>query len=376
MKQRRVIVSVINDLVTDQRVHRSCMLMHEMGFEVLLIGRALRSSLPVNERPYSTLRIKLLFEGGALFYACFNVRLFLLLIFRKADFFYSNDLDTLLPNYLISKLKRKPLIYDAHEYFTGVPELVNRPRVQMIWKWIERRTVPHMKHMVTVNQSIAELYADEYGIEPAVVRNIPASSSGQWQRPTRKEMGLPENTKILILQGSGINIQRGAEEAVEAMKYTEGVLLLIVGGGDVIELLRKMAEQMGLQKKVRFVPKVPMEELRAYTSLADGGLTLDKDTNINYRFSLPNKLFDYIHAGIPVLASDLPEIRKIVDRYGIGLITPDHDPENLAAMMKQLLFDNDLRAGWMHNLPVAAKELCWEAEQHNLAIVIHNAFTR
>lgn len=376
MKQQRIIVSVINDLVTDQRVHRSCMLMHEMGFEVLLIGRVMRNSLPVNQRPYNTLRMKLLFEHGALFYACFNVRLFFMLIGKKGSLYYSNDLDTLLPNFLISKIKRKPLIYDAHEYFTGVPELVSRPRVRKIWRWIERMILPRIGHMVAVNDSIAKLYTDEYGVEPAVVRNMPAGIPDQTKNPTRREMGLPENTKILILQGSGINIQRGAEEAVEAMQFLEGVLLLIVGGGDVIGLLRKMVEQMGLQNKVRFVPKVPMDELRAYTALADGGLTLDKDTNINYRFSLPNKLFDYIQAGIPVLASDLPEIRKIVETYDIGLIAPDHNPEKLALLMHQLLFDDALRAGWSENLLVAAKELCWEKEQHMLAGVIQNIFAR
>jgi glycosyltransferase involved in cell wall biosynthesis len=374
MKKRRIIVSVINDLVTDQRVHRACMVMHDSGAEVMLIGRRMRNSLPVAPRAYRTYRMRLLSEKGALFYACFNVRLFFMLMIKRADAYYSNDLDTLLPNLIISRIRRKPLIYDAHEYFTGVPELAGRPAVQRIWKRIERMTLPKVQWMVTVNDSIAKLYHDEYGVTPVVVRNIPVRGGQTGNILSRKELNLPEDKKILVLQGSGINIQRGAEEAAEAVQYLEGVLLLIIGGGDVIGDLKEKTTQSGLGEKIRFIPKVPMEILRSYTRLADGGLTLDKDTNINYRFSLPNKLFDYIHAGIPVLASDLPEIRRIVEGYRIGLIAESHDPPLLAEKMHQLLFDDSLRAEWSAGLEVAAGELCWENEHQNLKELINKAF--
>lgn len=374
MKKRRAIVSVINDLVTDRRVHRTCMLLHEMGFDVLLVGRIRRGSLPLDERIYRTWRMRLLFEKGPLFYACFNIRLLLFLLLHRADLYFSNDLDTLLPNFLISRIKRKPLIYDSHEYFTGVPELTERPRVRKVWKCLERRLLPRIRHMATVNDSIAKLYQDEYGVNPVVVRNVPERTrrdSSSW--PTRNDLGLPAGKRVLILQGAGINIQRGTEEAVEAMKYVDDTLLLIIGGGDVIGLLKSKVSELNLQDRVRFIPKLPMQELLSYTRLADGGLTLDKDTNINYRYSLPNKLFDYIHAGIPVLASDLPEIRMIILRFDIGLLTKSHDPEELSIMMKKLLFDEKLRSKWMENLPTAATALCWEKEKPLLRELIEKA---
>jgi len=309
--------------------------------------------------------MKLMAEKGPWFYSCFNGRLFFFLLFHKADLLVSNDLDTLLPNFLISRLKNIPLVYDSHEYFTGVPELVNRKNVQKIWKSIERHIFPKLKDVITVNESIAGLYEKEYGIRPAVVRNV--SPSGKKANiPDRVSMGLPADKKILILQGSGINIQRGAEEMVEAMQYINGAFLLIVGGGDVIDLLKNMVLEKHLEQKVIFKPRQPYDELFKLTCSADMGLTLDKDTNINYRYSLPNKLFDYIQAGIPVLASPLPEIKKIIEQYDIGDFIPDHDPENMAKKVNQILANQELILKWKKNINFAATQITWEKEKKTL----------
>lgn len=355
-------MAVTNDLVTDRRVDKMARTLISMGFNVELIGRKLPESQDITNRPYSVRRFHLPFTKGAAFYACYNIRLFCHLLFRKSRVLVANDLDTLPAVYLVHKLRRIPMVYDSHEYFTGVPELQQRPFVKAVWKQLESRIFPNLKTVITVNHSIAELYHQEYGIRPAVVRNLPPQ---QKYKPAanRKALDLPEDQTILILQGAGINIQRGAEEAVLAMQYLENVLLLIVGDGDVLPELHRLVHEHHLETRVKFVPKQPMEKLQNYTVCADFGLTLDKNTNINYRFSLPNKLFDYIHAGLPVFASDLPEISSVIHTYDIGMICQTHDPEKMAGQIRDMISDPERIKKWKENLKLAARELCWENEE-------------
>lgn len=367
----RIIISVTSDLVTDQRVQRAAGTLKEVGYQVMLVGRVLPDSIEMKGKRFRLKRFKLWFKKGPLFYLNYNARLFWYLLWHQTDILLSNDLDTLPANFLISKIKRIPLVYDSHEYFTGVPELSNRPRVRAIWKRIESFIVPKLKYAYTVNSSIAQLYQDEYKVKFHVIRNMPEV---KFQIRTdldiiKRELRLPQDKSIIILQGAGINIQRGAEEAVQAMQFVENAILLIIGSGDVIPALKLMVVELQLSEKVKFEPKKSPSELFLYTLCADIGLSLDKDTNLNYRYSLPNKIFDYIQAGVPILASDLPEIKKIVEGYDIGYISPDHQVKNIAHLMNKMIDEKERRLTWQKNLKIASQELNWDQEKNKLLLI-------
>ena len=365
-KLKRAIVSVTNDLYTDNRVDKICRFLEKQGYSVLLVGRIRKNSNALPTRSYRTKRMKLIYEKGALFYAEYNFRLFMYLLFHRATLLVSNDLDTLLANYAASKFKpNATLVYDSHEYFTEVPELTSRPKIKKIWEGIEAWIFPKLQTIYTVNESIAQLYRNKYKKDVAVIRNI----SPSWKPlsvMTKRDLGIPDDKFIIIIQGAGINIDRGAEEAVEAMKLIENAVLIIVGDGDVIPQLKLTVTHYDLNEKVLFFGKRPYSEMMNFTYLADVGLTLDKPTNLNYKFSLPNKVFDYIHAGTPIICTDLVEISAIVNNHKLGLIIADLSAENLAEKIKELQHNSSLLAEMKANCKTASLIENWEHESQIL----------
>ncbi len=360
----RIIVSVTNDLVTDQRVRKVCNTLFSEGFDILLIGRKLPGSLPI-KRNYKTCRMRLLFKKGFLFYAEFNTRLFLKLLFVRKDILLSNDLDTLLPNYLVSRLFRKKLVYDSHELFTEVPELIHRPFVQNVWLSIERFIFPKLKNVLTVNRSIADIYNEKYKVPIHVIRNI-SSKLPVFKPDQDLAEKVKGNQKMLILQGSGINKDRGAEEAVAMMQYLENVVLVIVGGGDVFEKLKEISIDLKIQDKVKIVGKLPYEELLKYTQIADLGLSLDKGTNLNYEYSLPNKVFDYIQCQIPMMVSNRRVVAKLVRDNDIGVVFEKHEPKEMAKIVTDVFLNKAQLKKWQINLKKAAAIYNWENESEKL----------
>jgi glycosyltransferase involved in cell wall biosynthesis len=333
----------------------------EFGTDITIIGRRRGSCCEKNSVPWKTRRFRMIFQKGFLFYKFFNIRLFFYLLFHRFDLLVANDLDTLLPSFLVSKLKRIPLVYDSHEYFTGVPELENRHFVKSVWRSVERMILPELKYFITVSDPISEQYFKEYGIRPVTIRNC-ASRSVKIEPLGRGGIGVPEENLLLIFQGAGINIHRGGEELIEAMQHVENVSLLVVGSGDVIGLLKEKASDLSLSGRVKFIPKVPWDEMMRYTKTADAGLSLDKNTNMNYRFSLPNKLFDYISAGIPVIAGDLPEVSRIITEYTCGVIIPEITPDEIAQAIRLLDSNRDLLGVLKQNAKAASETLNWDIE--------------
>ncbi len=365
----RAIVSVTNDLYTDNRVNKVCLFLMQQGYEVVLVGRIKKDSLLLPQRTYKTTRLKLLFEKGALFYAAFNIRLFLFLLFKRCNLLVSNDLDTLLANYVASKFKPSArLVYDSHEYFTEVPELTSRPSVKKIWEGIEGWIFPKLNTVYTVNDSIAKLYREKYKKELFVVRNV----SPKWNGIAalqKNEIGIAENQFILILQGAGINIDRGAEEAVEAMLSLPNVTLLVVGDGDVVPELKNYVETNKLVERVKFIGKKPYSEMMQYTALADVGLTLDKPSNLNYRFSLPNKVFDYLHATTPVICTDLPEVAGLIRKYDVGVVLDKLCINKLIGAIQFLQNNPEELRRLQLNCILAAGNECWEEEMKVLELI-------
>lgn len=347
-----IAISVTNDLVGDQRVHKICTFLQEHDYKVTLIGRQLPDSLPV-QRSYKIKRLVLLFKKGPLFYAFFNIRLFFVLLFRRTDILLANDLDTLWPNYVVSKIKGCRLIYDSHEYFTEVPELIARPKVKAFWEKLEKRIFPKLKTVYTVNESLARMYEGKYKVQVKSVMNLPVYK----ENPPRVK-----NEMFTVIYQGVLNKDRGLEELISAFTHLPDFQLWILGSGDVEQHLKKQVENSDLSRQVSFFGKVPFEQLAEITSKAHLGVSLEKGTNLNYHFATPNKVFDYLASGLPVLASGLPEIKKIVDNFQIGLCIDEITPRLIAEKIRWMYDHPEAMKRWEANAVKAAKELCWEKQ--------------
>lgn len=357
--KKKIVVSVISDLVTDQRVQKECNSLHKMGYDVLLIGRKSDRTFLLQKLKYKTIRFQNPFKRGPLMYLAFNVQLFFYLLFKKADILWANDLDTLLPNFIISRLKNIKLIYDSHEYFT---ESVYKKRSRTIWEMLEKKLFPRLKNIITVNDSIKEVYENKYKVPITVIRNVPYQFK---KNDDSKTNLLPAGKKILVMQGMGLNENRGAEEAVLMMQYlTDDFNLYFIGSGTILNKLRAMVKTHALESKVIFIDPLPYPEMMEYTTQCFLGLIFEKiDTSHEHLFALPNKFFDYIHAGVPVLSSKAVEIKSIIQKYTIGDFIDNFDPEQIAKKITKISADEETYDRWKLNTAQAASELNWESEE-------------
>ncbi len=333
----------------DQRMIRICTSLSKK-YNVSLWGRR-KSSVSTSDRPYKQKRTKFLFNKGPVFYLEFNLRLFLRLLFTSFDIVHAVDLDTLPACYLASKIKRKQLVYDAHEYFTEVPELINRPKVQNIWLRIEQWILPNVKNAITVGEMIAKEYEAKYGVPFTVIRNC----------PNLKDQALEEGIGEYLLYQGALNMGRGLDEAILAMHQID-MELHIAGSGDLDGTLREFVMIEGLDDKVKFLGLVAPDDLPQITQKAFAGINVSENLGLSYYYSLNNKYFDYIHAGIPAVTNDFPEYQNLNSKYKCSVLC-EATPDSIAQAVKLLIDDKELYQELKKNSLIARQELNWQNEE-------------
>ncbi len=357
---KKIQILVSNDLSFDQRMQRIAQRMQDAAYEAELIGRELPDSEPFRLRDYQQTRLRCFFKKGPLFYAELNLRLILYLLRNPADLIWSVDADTLLAAYVIKKLRGRPYVYDAHEYFIGLPELIGRKRVRFVWKLIEDRAVPGARACVTVSSGVAALYEKRYKQKFEVIRNMPVATAPPEEKASVKPW--------IIYQGA-LNVGRGLEQSIEAMKEVNARLVL-AGEGDLSDELRRRAADPQLRKKIFFAGYVQPEELSKLTSRATLGLNLFKGESLNYYYSLANKFFSYVQAGIPQLCIDFPEYRLLNESFEVALLIDDLSPAGIAAGMNKLLEDKELYKRLQGNCLKARKHWTWMEEARKLTALL------
>ncbi len=354
---KRIILTVTNDLTYDQRMQRICTSLAKGGYNVLLVGRRQKSSKPLTERPFNQKRLRCFFNKGVAFYAEYNLRLFFFLLFAKADMLCAIDLDTILPNLFVSALRGKQRVYDAHELFTELIEVVSRPRVHKVWLRIEKFAVPKFKNGYTVNQFIADEFKRRYGVSYQVIRNLPLFTENKVEAKRSAE-------KFIIYQGA-VNEGRCFETLIPAMKHVEAKLV-ICGEGNFFEQVKLLTAENKVEDKVELRGYVLPSKLREITPTALVAVTLFENRGLNQYYSLGNRFFDYIMAGVPQVCVSYPEYKAINDVYNVAYLINDTSADTIAAALNKLLDDDVLHKGLANNCIAARVHLQWQAEEKKL----------
>jgi hypothetical protein len=366
----RLLLSATTDLTYDQRMARTSAALAAAGYDVLLVGRELPTSQPlVTGLPYAQKRLRCRFHQGKLFYVEFTLRLAWLLWRQSAPaVFGAVDLDTILPVWLVARLKRRPWVYDAHELFTEVPEVVARPAIQRLWRLIEAFAVPRATQAYTVGPALAEIFRARYGKVFGIVRNVPTVHRLEDVEqvsilPPVTGQVPPSFPPVILYQGA-LNVGRGLEALLDALPLVNPLARLVIcGEGDLSAVLRaRVVADPVLRARVEFRGYVVPAELRELTRTARVGTMLLENHGLSYYYSLANKFFDYVQAEVPQVCIDFPEYRALNHEYEVAALVPDLTPVVLAAALNRLLVDEAYHAQLAANCARAAAVWNWERE--------------
>ncbi|PWN68610.1 glycosyl transferase family 1 [Chryseobacterium phosphatilyticum] len=361
--KKKIIISAFSNLYTDQRIEKVCKTLFDNGYPIELIGNDWGGCEKM-ERPYPFSRIHLSSASLKTAYFEFNWKLYHELK-KKADkntILHANDIDAILPNYLIAKKLDIPLVFDSHEIFTEMPAIQNRFS-QKFWRVIERSILPKIKFMMTESESYAEWFHEKYNVSSVVVRNIP--------RKIPSIHHIPQNNPKIILYQGAINQSRGIEKVIIAMHDIEGAVLKIAGDGPKKKTYEDLVVQENLQDKVIFLGKLKPEVLREVTKTADLGFSLEENNGVSYYYSLPNKVCDYIQSRVPLVMINFPEMERIKRQFDVGEMITDHHPETIGKAIRKMLEKG--RIHYKSELDKAADVFCWEKEEMKILQLFEKA---
>ena len=352
---KKIYFTVFNDLAYDQRMNRICSTLARNGYEITIVGKQIASSPPLLNENYTQHRLHCRFSKGKIHYIEFNTRLLFFLLFRKMNAICAIDLDTILPCFFISRIRNIISIYDAHELFTEMKEVVTRPFIKKIWMAIEKLCVPAFTHGYTVSATIAKVFYQRYGVQYEVIRNVPLKTDEPVRAPQEK---------FIIYQGA-INESRGFEYLIPAMLYVD-MPLHIYGNGNFEEKLHLLIKKYSVQDKVIVYASQNPAVLKNITRKAYMGINLIENTGLNQYYSLANKFFDYMHADLPQITMQYPEYEEVNKAYEVAVLIPDLNPADIAGAINSLLADAALYKRLKQNCSAAKAVYNWQNEEKKL----------
>jgi len=359
--EKTIAISFLGNPYFDSRVTNLTKSFEELGYEVRAIGFEWTKPDWVTEKGKTTV-YKISKKSSFIYYLKFISLLKLFLIRTKASIYFAEDIYTLPFVVFFAKIRRAKIIYDSRELYAFLGGLHDRTYVQKIIAWVESIFIKHVDYVLTTGEMDSQFLIERYGIDNCtLLRNLPLINESVKPVDLRTELGISSDKKILLYQGMLFD-GRGIGLVLEVLKNLTDCVFVLLGDGVHKKKFEDLALEFGLSDRIFFVGNIPQDKLPSYTSAADIGLSLIENISKSYYLALPNKLFEYIMAGIPSIVTDLPQMKKIVEEYKIGLVVEEGNIKNIRDSIRSLIDQPELFNNLKMNCTKASKELNWQKE--------------
>lgn len=360
LQGKQVLLLVSTDVTFDQRLRRTAQTLADLGASVHIIGRKLPDSVSVNWPDIQVDRVELSAPSGPRMYYQMNQRMFTIGRSSNWDIVVSNDFDTLLAGFRISRKTDAAWILDAHEHFIEVPELIGRQTKRYAWHALGLWATKRLDAAYTVSESLARTLSNTYGIPFSVIENRP------WYRDNA--LDVETESHLLFYQGA-LNRGRGLETAILAMREMPNYQLQLAGDGDIRGELEALIRRYHINDRVELLGRISPDKLDAYTACAWLGLNLLEGQGLNYYYSLANKFFDYAQWGVPSLNPAFPEYIKYQNKYGGCLLMDTLTPAQFKSTVFSLEDDPEAYANLKKGALKMKEECHWETQVPELEAI-------
>lgn len=359
---KKVCMMVTNPCVNDARVLKEATTLSENGFNVVILAILGDGLSPYQKtKSFSIKRIHRIFKPNSFLGKLeFSLKFSIFGIVEKADIYHAHDLSTLLESFIASKINRAKIVYDSHELY--ISNYGKKSIGTTLYSILEKALIKNVQQVITVNDHIGDVLFSRYNLRknPVIVMNSPKLNDSNLASNDRI---INTDQNIILYQGT-MQKGRGLNNLILAMNYlSDDYFLLMVGDGNI----RKELEDLSCDNpNIRFTGMISLHELSRYTKCADLGVILFENESWNNYYASPNKLFEYIHSEIPILAPNYPFIENIINTYKVGCLIENIDPETIAESIKSIFADNNLYENMKKNTLTAKIDLNWEIEEQKL----------
>ena len=326
----------------------------------------------ITNRDYTPIPLRTPFhKGGPLKFMYYNWKVLRAGLNHEFDIIHAHDLWILPAATILSIWKKKALLYDAHEYYPGLEIFTRRKIRKLLWTWSEKICIRRVENLITVSEPLGQLYRNRYhlSISVDVILNLPAYETPS---PT-KAVKIPVSDDMLtVLYQGHFRPGRGLINLIEAIARVEDIQLVLIGGGELESELKKLTHNLNIENRVSFMPYIPTDQLISTAAQADIGAVLFEPGSQNYAHALPNKFFEYVMAGLPVLASNIDTLDHYVNKYNFGITINPNDVQSISDCLAGISDNRNQLQIWHNNALSAARELIWENEAEKLTNIYDN----